>query len=327
MSDGTKQRRVLVTGANGFIGTGLCAALRANHRFLTRAAIRHPAPAGENGIEHVRIDSLAADTDWCAALAGIDCVVHTAARIQVRGETETDPLTVLRQANVDGTMALARQAAETGVRRFVFLSSIKVNGEETAPGKPFAADDALAPIDAYGQSKREAEDGIRAIAKETGMEAVIIRPVLVYGPGVGANFERLMAWLTKGLPLPLGAVDNRRSLVARDNLVDLIVTTLTHDAAADQTFLVSDGDDVSTPDLLRRMAAALGTRARLLPVPVSMLTAAAALFGRADMARRLCGSLQVDIGKTRSLLGWSPPVGMDAGLRETAAHFLDRLDR
>jgi len=231
-------------------------------------------------------------------------------------ELAVDPLTVYRQVNVEGTANLARQAASAGVRRFVFLSSIKVNGEFTEVGQSFTANDVPAPEDPYGISKHEAEQLLRQIAAETGMEVVIVRPPLVYGPGVKANFESMMRWLARGVPLPLAAVTkNRRSLVALDNLVDLIMTCIDHPAAANQTFLVADGEDVSTAELLQRMARAMDSKARLLSVPVWLLEQAAGLLGKRDVARRLCGSLQVDISHTRQRLGWVPPIGLDEGLR------------
>jgi UDP-glucose 4-epimerase len=233
-------------------------------------------------------------------------------------ETTADPLTEFRRVNVQGTLNLARQAAAAGVRRFVFVRSIKVNGESTQPGAPFKADDAPAPLDAYGVSKMEAEQGLRELAGQTGIEVIIIRPPLVYGPGVKANFAAMMHWLKRGVPLPLGAIHNQRSLVALDNLVALLMTCLTHPAAANQTFMVSDGEDVSTTELLLRMGQAMGKPARLLPVPASWLKLAAALIGKPDVAQRLCGSLQVDISKTRELLGWVPPVSLDEGLRRAA---------
>jgi UDP-glucose 4-epimerase len=251
-------------------------------------------------------------------LVGITTVVHLAARVHVMRDTEAYPLAAFRVVNVVETLSLARQAAAAGVRRFVFISSVKVNGETTQPGHPFTADDAPAPLDPYGISKMEAEQGLRQIAAETGMEVVIIRPPLVYGPGVKANFSAMMRWLQRGVPLPLGAIDNQRSLVALDNLVDLIITCISHPAAANQTFLVSDGEDVSTSELLRRMGRAMGRPARLLPVPAGLLKLAATLAGRRDMAQRLCGSLQVDIEKTRQLLGWSPPLTLDQGLKKAA---------
>jgi nucleoside-diphosphate-sugar epimerase len=237
-------------------------------------------------------------------------------------DKSADPLAEFRRVNVEATAALARQAAGAGVRRFVFLSSIKVNGEFTEAGQPFTADDAPAPEDPYGVSKHEAEKLLRQIAAETGMEVVIIRPPLVYGPGVKANFAAMMRWLARGVPLPLAAVtDNRRSLVALDNLVDLIVTCLHHPAAANQTFLVSDGEDLSTAQLLKRMGAAMGQPARLFYLPPVVLKLGAALLNKPGIYQRLCGSLQLDIAKTRQLLGWSPPVSVDDGLRRAAEGF------
>jgi nucleoside-diphosphate-sugar epimerase len=226
--------------------------------------------------------------------------------------------------NVAGTIHLAQEAVRAGVRRFVFLSSIKVNGEGTAPRRPYRASDVPAPVDPYGVSKAEAEDGLRAIARETGMEVVILRPVLVYGPGVKGNFHSMLRCLRKGIPLPLGAIHNRRSLVARDNLVDLVVTALRHPAAANGTFLVSDGEDLSTTDLLVRAGEALDTRARLLPVPAALIMVVARLLGRGEVANRLCGSLEVDISETRTRLGWTPPVSVNVALEETATAFAAR---
>jgi nucleoside-diphosphate-sugar epimerase len=239
-------------------------------------------------------------------------------------DSAADPLAEFRRVNVDGTLHIARQAAEAGVRRFVFLSSIKVNGERTSPERPFTAADPPAPEDAYGLSKYEAEEGLRALARETKIEVAIIRPVLTYGPGVKANFESLMRWLWRGVPLPLGAVHNKRSLVALDNLVDLITLCVRHPAGANETFLVSDGEDLSTTELLRRTAAALGKRARLIPVPRPVLETGAALVGKRAEARRLLSSLQVDISKARRMLNWTPPVTVEAALRSTAAWFLTR---
>lgn len=254
-------------------------------------------------------------TAWTAALSGVSTVVHAAARVHVMSDSSADPLAEFRRVNVDGTLNLASQAAAAGVKRFVFVSSVKVNGEQTLAGQPFSEADVGAPQDAYGQSKHEAEMGLRALASDTGMEVVIIRPPLVYGPGVKANFAALMRAVQRGWPLPLGAVHNQRSLVALDNLVDLIVTCLDHPAAANQTFLVSDGQDLSTAQLVQGMAQAAGVSARLLPVPVWALQAGAGLLGTGAAVQRLCGNLQVDISKARSLLGWVPPVTVAEGLR------------
>jgi nucleoside-diphosphate-sugar epimerase len=236
-----------------------------------------------------------------------------------------DPLGEYRRTNVEGTLKLAQDAAAAGVRRFVFLSSIKVNGEATAPGRPFRETDAPHPVDPYGRSKLEAEQALFEFGQRSGMEVVVVRPPLVYGPGVKANFRSMMRWLSKGVPLPLGAIHNHRSLVALDNLVDLLVRCTEHPAAANQVFLAGDGEDVSTTALLRRTAAALGCRARLIPVPASWLMMAARGLGKAPVASRLCGNLQVDISKARDLLGWQPPVSLDEGLRRAAAGFLAQV--
>jgi nucleoside-diphosphate-sugar epimerase len=306
---------ILVTGASGFVGKALCTELAARGlRF--RATSRTPRPG------HVAVGELDDGTDWSEALAGVTRVVHLAARVHVMDEQAPDPLAEFRRINVAGTLRLARQAAEAGVRRFVFLSSIKVNGEETQPGRPFTADDTPSPQDPYGQSKLEAEQGLLALGRSTGMEIVILRPPLVYGPGVQANFRSMLRWVKRGVPLPLGAVRNSRTLVALDNLVDLVILCLEHPDAAQQVLLAGDGEDLSTPELLRRVAAAMGTRARLVPVPPGLLAAVAGLAGQGAVARRLCGSLQLDLGKTRRLLGWSPRVGVDEALRRTAQDFI-----
>jgi len=254
-------------------------------------------------------------TGWGSALRDVNVIVHLAARVHVMHDTATDPLTAFRTVNVGGTLNLARQAAAAGVKRFVFISSVKVNGESTPPGRAFTEADAPNPQDAYGQSKHEAEQGLRQLSADTGIEVVIIRPPLVYGPGVKANFAALMRAVQRGWPLPLGAVHNQRSLVALDNLVDFIVTCITHPQAANQTFLVSDGQDLSSTELVRGMAQAAGVPARLLPVPVWALQAGASLLGKGDAVQRLCRNLQVDTSKARSLLGWAPPVSVEEGLR------------
>ena len=225
------------------------------------------------------------------------------------------PLAEFRKSNVEGTLNLARQAASAGLRRFIFISSIKVNGESTSAGRYFCPFDAPAPEDPYGISKMEAERGLMQLASETGMEVVIIRPPLVYGPGVKGNFASLIKLMGKGLPLPLGAINNKRSLVGIDNLVDLIIRCIDHPAAANQVFLAGDGEDLSTTELLRGLAEAMGRAARLIPVPAALLSLGATLLGKRAVAQRLLGSLQVDISKTRQLLGWEPPVSVKEGLR------------
>jgi UDP-glucose 4-epimerase len=319
--------RVLLTGATGFIGGALLARLLESGTMDVTVATRQRLDAEAKGAHLFEIESLDGAAEWAPAIAGVDVVIHAAARVHVMNDRAADPLAEFRRINVEGTLNLARQAAEAGVRRFIFISSIKVNGEANERGKPYTADGKLIPLDPYGISKFEAEQGLRSLAAETGMEVVIIRPVLVYGPGVKANFLSMVKWVSKGVPLPLGAIHNVRSLVALDNLVDLIVTCIDHPAAANQVFLVSDGEDLSTTELLRRMGRALGRPARLLPIPGGVLRFVARLIGRADIAQRLCASLQVDISKTRKLLGWSPPVGVDEALSKTARYFLEHQSK
>lgn len=309
---------ILVTGANGFVGRAALSRLTREPDVHLRGAVRRKGLSLPAGIETAIVGDLAEETDWIAALRGVDVVVHAAARVHVMRDAAANPLAEFRRTNVGGTLGLARQAAAAGVGRFVFLSSIKVNGEGTAPGRPFRASDTPHPADPYGVSKLEAEEGLRSIGSETGMETVIIRPVLVYGPGVKANFRAMMNWLKRGIPLPFGAVHNRRSLVALDNLVDLIAVCVRSPAAANRVFLVCDGEDLSTTELLRRMAAALGVKPRLVPVPAALLKNAAKMLGHGDLAQRLFGSLQVDIGETRRILGWHPPVPVDAALAAAA---------
>ena len=307
---------ILVTGATGFVGNAVVQRLLADDDLqrVVVAVRRHGLQWPEQVLPRVT-GGLQPSTDWSLAVNNVHAVVHCAARVHVMHNTEADPLTAFRSVNLQGTLNLARQAAASGVKRFVFISSVKVNGESTEPGHAFTEDDAPNPQDAYGQSKHEAEQGLRQLSADTGMEVVIIRPPLVYGPGVKANFAALMRAVQRGWPLPLGAVHNQRSLVALDNLVDFIVTCITHPKAANKTFLVSDGEDLSTPDLIRRMARAMNRPARLLPVPKSVIMAVANILGKGDIAHRLCGNLQVDISKPRTLLGWNPPISVDEGLR------------
>ena len=306
---------ILVTGGSGFVGSALLKQFLKDG-FEVRASARSCLSTGLKGVQFHQIGDMTAATDWSAALKGMQAVVHCAARVHVMQDDAADPLQAYREVNVKGTLNLANQAAKAGVRRFVFVSSIKVNGEVTQPGRPFTADDIPSPLDPYGVSKLEAEQGLRRIEAQTGMEVVIVRPPLVYGPGVKANFASMMRWVARGIPLPLGAIQNVRSMVALDNLVDLLVTCLKHPAAAGQSFLVSDGEDVSTTELLCRTAQAMGKKALLLPVPASVLELGASLLGKRSVSQRLCSSLQVDIEKTRWLLGWSPPLTLDQGLKK-----------
>jgi len=315
--------RILLTGASGFVGAAVQVRLLDDPQFALRSVYRQLPVQAPTHLQVSQVPGLEPDTDWRVPLEGVEVVIHCAARVHVMNESEADPLAAFRRANVQGTLRLAEQAAQSGVRRFIYLSSIKVNGEGTLPGRPYTADDQPAPLDPYGVSKLEAEQGLQALAAKTGMEVVIIRPVLVYGPGVKANFRNMMGWLNRGIPLPLGAIANKRSLVAVDNLVDLIVRCIHHPAAAQQVFLVSDDEDLSTSQLLRRMARALGRRAYLLPVPMRLLSGVAQLLGKKAMSQRLCGSLAVDIEKTKKLLEWSPPLRVDDALAKTAKDFLE----
>lgn len=306
-----------MTGAAGFVGSALITRLAASGAHTLRAVIRRESSAIPTSIDRY-VQDVGPASNWLPALSAVETVVHLAARVHVMHDALSDPLSEYRRVNTDGTLRLARQAAAVGVRRFVFLSSLKVNGESGL----FRESDALAPADAYGRSKQEAEAGLHQIAAETAMDVVVIRPPLVYGPGVRANFGALIRAVSLGIPLPLGAVQNRRSLVALDNLVDMIVTCIAHPAAATETFFVSDGEDLSTPQLVMRLAQAMGRPARLVPVPPVLLSMAATLFGKRDVAQRLLGSLQVDISKVRRLLGWKPPVSVDEGLTRTVTPLL-----
>lgn len=296
---------VAITGGTGFLGGGLIERLRQSDSEVVPLARK------------MRIDGT---PEWSIG-RGIDVVIHAAARVHVMNEITSDPLAEFRKVNVQGTAMLARQAAEAGVRRFVFISSVKVNGEETSD-VPFRFTDVPAPLDHYGVSKLEAEQALLAVSQETGLEVVVVRPPLVYGPGVRANFLRLMQLVKMGVPLPLGAIHNRRSMVALDNLVDLLVLCARHPAAAGQVFMVSDDRDVRISDLLRMLASAMGKRAFLLPVPAGIISGAAALVGKSAVAGRLLGSLQVDITHTKSTLDWKPVASMEDAINKTVAHFL-----
>ena len=290
---------------------------------LASAASIHVVTAvrkGGAGPDCVAVGNIDGNTVFSEALAEVDVVIHAAARAHIMRDEVDDPLAEYRKVNVDGTLNLARQAVAAGVRRFVFLSSIKVNGEATAQGSPFQADDVPVPEDAYGVSKLEAEQGLMRVMAETGMEVVIIRPPLVYGSGVKGNFASMIKLIDRGVPLPLGAIHNKRSLVGIDNLVDLIIRCIDHPTAANQVFLVGDGEDVSTTQLLRDVAKAMGKAARLIPVPAGMLQFGAILLGKKVMAQRLLSSLQVDISKTCELLDWKPPYTVEEGLRRCFEH-------
>lgn len=310
------EKAVLITGANGFIGNAICKRCQ-NENIKTIAAVRSSNFIFKNNLVF-EIGNADIKTDWSTALAGVNCVVHTLARVHVMREKTSDPIKEFRAVNVDATLNLARQASKMGVKRFIFISSVKVNGETNFQGALFSETDVAAPKSPYSVSKWEAEQNLLELAEVTGMEVVILRLPLVYGPGVKANFLNMMHWLNSGLPLPFGAIHNKRSLVGLDNLVDLILTCICHPSAANQTFMVSDGEDLSTTELLRRTAVALGKPARLLPVPQGLLDFCLKMLGKQELAQRLCGPLQVDITKARSILGWSPPLTVDEELHRTA---------
>ena len=317
---------ILVTGATGFVGRAVVHRLLAEDTHRCMVAVRRVSHLWPQRVPQHIVGDMGASTDWSSALRGASCIVHCAARVHVMDDQAADPLAEFRRTNVAGTLALARQAAAIGVRRFVFVSSIKVNGSQTIVHNPFRADDVPMPADSYGISKWEAEQGLREISAQAGMEVVIVRPPLVYGPGVKANFATLVRWLRRGIPLPLGGIHNRRSLVGLDNLVDLLVRCVSHPAAAGQIFLVSDGEDISTTELLCRIGQALGQPARLVPVPVIWLQMAAAVLGQRAVAQRLCDFLQVDIEKTREVLGWQPPVSLSQGLKQAVQGMYAKLE-
>lgn len=302
--------KTMLTGANGFVGKELVTKILNSGRHLL------PVSRNSDLFNGVCIGQIDGSTDWHTALDSCDVVLHLAARAHVMHENSFDSLPIYRRVNTDGTLNLALQAAESGVRRFVFVSSIKVNGERTSIGNPFKHDGLPNPLDAYGVSKYEAELGLRKIANETGMEVVIVRPPLIYGPGVKGNFATMLSCLRRGIPLPLASVtQNRRSLVAIDNLVDLLVICIDHPAAANQTFLVSDGEDLSTAELLNRLSSAMGRPSNLLPFPPYLLKIGAKLLGKSDMAQRVFDNLQVDISHTCQTLQWEPPISVNDGLR------------
>lgn len=311
--------KVLVTGATGFLGRSLLQKLAENNNYLPVAAVREKSLKSPLAAKTVLGCDLLSDSNWKEALSGIAVVLHTAARAHILKETAVNPLAEFRKVNTMGTLNLARRAADSGVRRFIFLSSIGVNGNQSV--RPFVESDIPNPVDSYAISKHEAESGLCELAGQTGMEIVIIRPPLVYGPHAPGNFNRLIKIISRGIPLPLGAINNQRSLIALDNLVDLIITCIGHPAAANQTFLVSDGHDLSTTKLIKLLGDALGTPTRLFPVPLSLIKVGAKLLGKPELVQRLCGSLQVDASKVRNLLHWRPPISVEEGLKKAAEAF------
>ncbi|MGR0481933.1 MAG: UDP-glucose 4-epimerase family protein [Candidatus Electronema sp. V4] len=311
---------IILTGSTGFIGQALAHHLH-QQVYGVIAAVRRHSDTLLSSIRQVPVSDILPDTDWKNALTQANVVIHLAARAHITSDTAADPLAEFRLVNTAGTLNLARQAAAAGVRRFIFLSSIGVNGNRTSE-VAFSAENIPNPVGLYAISKHEAEIGLRQLAQGTGLEIVIIRPPLVYGANAPGNFGRLLQIAAKGIPLPFGAVHNQRSLVALENLIDLITVCIGHPAAANQTFLVSDGEDLSTTELLQRLGAALGRPGRLLPVPASWLRKAASFLGKEDIAMQLLSSLQIDMRKTCELLNWSPPVSVDEALRKTAKAYL-----
>lgn len=308
---------ILVTGADGFVGSALCKYLLKQGE-IVKGTVRYQDQKAPGGVMRIVSGEINADTCWQKALGSVDVIIHTAARVHVMDDSSADPLASYREVNVEGTLNLARQAASAGVKRMVFISSIKVNGEETALGTPFTERDPPAPVDPYGISKFEAEIGLREIAIQSGMDVVIVRPPLVYGPGVKANFINMVRWVSKGVPLPLGSINNKRSFIALDNLVDFLYCCAQHPRAANQVFLISDGEDLSTSDLLRRMAVALDKPKRLVPIPQVILVFLGWLVRKRAMISRLVGSLQVDSSSARELLKWKPKLSVDQALKKVA---------
>ena len=316
--------KIALTGSTGFLGKELL--IKLGNKDVEIIQIGRSEDK-KNNPDYVYIKDFGSSSQFNLGIHKCDVVIHCAARVHCMNDNPSNPLEKFRDVNTYGTFNLAQQAAHAGAKRFIFISTIKVNGESTDLGLPFKSDDAFVPTDPYALSKYEAEIGLRKIAIETGMEVVIIRPPLVYGPGVKANFASMMKWMNKGVPLPLGGIkENKRSLVSLDNLVDLIITCIDHPNASNQTFLVSDDDDVSTSQLLANMAIALDVPNRLLPVPSAWFTLAAKLIGKSDISQRLCCSLQVDISKTKEMLNWQPPYSVAECMKKTANIFLKNLN-
>jgi len=315
---------VLVTGASGFIGNHLCTFL-GSYGCDVRAVSR--GGVSSHFLENINqrsIDNIDNNTQWKSVLKDVDCIVHLAGRVHIINEYAEDSLSEFRKANVEETLRLAEHAATAGVRRFIYLSSIKVNGEEARKDRPFSADDIPEPIGPYAVSKYEAEQALLKLGMATGMEIVIIRPPLVYGPGVKANFKTMMKWLSKRIPLPLGAISNLRSFVGINNLMNFVFVCMSHPAAAGQVFLVADDEDISTPVLLKRLSGALGVSSRLFSIPLPLLKFIFTLLGKQKIYQRLTGSLCIDITKNKDLLGWWPSHDVSSMLKDTADEFLKK---
>ena len=317
-------KKVLVTGSGGFIGRALCTRILAEG-WQVRGTFRSESDVSRlpEGVEAFLIGSIDSDTKWDDALTGIDTVVHLAARVHVMDDVSSDPLAEYRKVNVEGTKCLAVSSANAGIKRFIFISSIKVNGEGRASA--YSEEDEEAPEDPYGVSKWEAEQELHKISHTTGIELVILRPPLVYGPGVKANFYNLFKIVDRGIPLPFAKIDNLRSFIYLDNLIDVIITCINHPRAAGRTFLVNDREDVSTPELIRKIASALGRPARLFPIPPFLMRLAGKFTGKSAAIDRLFGSLTIDSTKIRKELGWKPPYTMEYGLEETAKWYTEKI--
>ncbi len=311
---------ILVTGSTGFVGTALCVTLSEKGIDYV-PAVRNASIKLPNSENHVPINLLDSNEDLSEVLRNVDVIVHLAGRAHIMHDTAVDPLAEFRKVNTKAVLSLANRASTHGIKRFIFISSVKVNGESTIDGKPFTPILSQLPKDPYGISKYEAEVGLKEIADRTNMEIVVIRPPLIYGPGVKANFKNMMHWLCKGIPLPFGSISNKRSIVSIDNLVDLIITCADHPFAANETFMVSDDQDVSTSELLTMLASALEVPNRLFSVPVGMLRFLAKLIRKEDVINRLCNSLQVDITHTKNTLDWQPPYNTQITLKKTANNF------
>ncbi len=310
--------KLLVTGSTGFVGARVVE-LAEERDWAVVSVVRKSIELSPNGF---LVPSISAETDWSGAFEGVDCVVHCAARVHQMNESDQDALAAYRDINTFGTLNLAKQAAEAGVKRFVFVSSIKVNGEFTEPGSPFLPNLDNIPKDPYGLSKYQAEVELTKLSKETGLEVVIVRPPLVYGPGVKANFLSMMRMVEKGIPLPFGAIHNKRSLVYVDNLASLILTCCEHPAAPGHTFLASDSQDVSTSQLIRAIAFSMDKSPRLLPIPMPWIRVGASVLRKQHLAQRVCGNLQVETRHTKEILGWIPPVTFKDGISKTVEAYL-----
>lgn len=312
---------VVVTGANGFVGSAVVMKLLIE-KFIVRTVARSLNPFFSDRVSQFVINSISDKNDLSSVFCGAYAVIHTAARVHVMNRKQANELKEFRLVNLFGTINIANQAAKAGVKRFIYISSIKVNGEVTSIAKPFCYSDTPNPSDAYGISKYDAEEALRSISNKTGMEVVIIRPVLIYGPGVKGNFLSMMRFLYGSIPLPFACLKNKRSLVALGNLVDLIVKCIEHPLAANETFLVSDGEDLSVSDLIKMVSNHMGIQPILFKIPSSFIERIAALIGRRDISQRICGYLQVDITRTCRLLDWSPPIKVNDALKETVKNFI-----